>query len=170
MRWVEDTGRQPACAAAEAANVAWCTLIPVSWICGAVSLCGNPSSNSRCATPPSIPPSTPAQPAHRARGIIYSAVKVACSGCPFHRDAAARYLKCSSNSCRKPTKSVRRRRTAPPVRGATIVTPLVDRAYAARPMLAASSAARCMLDDISFVTVLCSSTAAAVAVTYSLTF
>jgi len=58
----------------------------------------------------------------------------------------------------------------PPVRGATIVTPLVDRAYAARPMLAASSAARCMLDDISFVTVLCSSTAAAVAVTYSLTF
>ena len=33
----------------------------------------------------------------------------------------------------------------------------------------ASAAARCMLDDISLVTVLCSSTAAAVAVTYSLT-
>src|SRR6266540_117650 len=33
----------------------------------------------------------------------------------------------------------------------------------------ASAAARCMLDDISPVTVLCSSTAAAVAVTYSLT-
>ncbi len=38
-----------------------------------------------------------------------------------------------------------------------------------RPMLAASAAARCMLDDISLVTVLCSSTAAAVAETYSLT-
>ena len=37
-------------------------------------------------------------------------------------------------------------------------------------MLAASAAARCMLDDISLVTVLCSSTAAAVVVTYSLTF
>ncbi len=35
---------------------------------------------------------------------------------------------------------------------------------------AASAAARCMLDDISLVTVLCSSTAAAVEVTYSLTF
>jgi LysR family hydrogen peroxide-inducible transcriptional activator len=35
---------------------------------------------------------------------------------------------------------------------------------------AASAAARCMLDDISPVTVLCSSTAAAVEVTYSLTF
>jgi hypothetical protein len=34
---------------------------------------------------------------------------------------------------------------------------------------AASAAARCMLDDISPVTVLCSSTAAAVEVTYSLT-
>ena len=41
--------------------------------------------------------------------------------------------------------------------------------YAAMPMLAASSAARRMLDDISLVTVLCSSTAAAVDVTYSLT-
>jgi len=38
-----------------------------------------------------------------------------------------------------------------------------------RPMLAASAAARCMLVDISLVTVLCSSTAAAVDVTYSLT-
>ena len=37
-------------------------------------------------------------------------------------------------------------------------------------MLAASAAARRMLDDISAVTVLCSSTAAAVEVTYSLTF
>lgn len=34
---------------------------------------------------------------------------------------------------------------------------------------AASAAARCMLEDISLVTVLCSSTAAAVEVTYSLT-
>ena len=41
--------------------------------------------------------------------------------------------------------------------------------YAACPMLAASAAARCMLVDISLVTVLCSSTAAAVDVTYSLT-
>ncbi len=38
-----------------------------------------------------------------------------------------------------------------------------------RPMDAASAAARCMLVDISLVTVLCSSTAAAVDVTYSLT-
>jgi len=38
------------------------------------------------------------------------------------------------------------------------------------PIDAASAAARCMLDDISLVTVLCSSTAAAVEVTYSLTF
>jgi hypothetical protein len=36
-------------------------------------------------------------------------------------------------------------------------------------MLAASAAARCMLVDISLVTTLCSSTAAAVEVTYSLT-
>jgi hypothetical protein len=36
-------------------------------------------------------------------------------------------------------------------------------------MAAASAAARCMLDDISAVTVLCSSTAAAVVVTYSAT-
>jgi hypothetical protein len=38
-----------------------------------------------------------------------------------------------------------------------------------RPMLEASAAARCMFADISLVTVLCSSTAAAVEVTYSLT-
>jgi hypothetical protein len=37
------------------------------------------------------------------------------------------------------------------------------------PMLAASSAARRMLEDISLVTVLCSSTAAAVDDTYSFT-
>jgi hypothetical protein len=42
-------------------------------------------------------------------------------------------------------------------------------ATAYRPMPAASAAARCMLVDISLVTVLCSSTAAAVDVTYSLT-
>jgi hypothetical protein len=36
-------------------------------------------------------------------------------------------------------------------------------------MLAASAAARCMLVDISLVTVLCCSTATAVDVTYSLT-
>jgi hypothetical protein len=42
--------------------------------------------------------------------------------------------------------------------------------YAAVPMLAASAAARRMLDDISLVTTLCSSTDAAVLVTYSLTF
>jgi hypothetical protein len=39
----------------------------------------------------------------------------------------------------------------------------------AAPMLAASAAAFCMPDDISLVTTLCSSTAAAVDVTYSLT-
>jgi len=42
-------------------------------------------------------------------------------------------------------------------------------AYARAAIAAASAAARCMLVDISFVTVLCSSTAAAVDVTYSLT-
>ena len=41
--------------------------------------------------------------------------------------------------------------------------------YAAMPMPAASSAARRMLEDISLVTVLCSSTAAAVDDTYSFT-
>jgi hypothetical protein len=44
------------------------------------------------------------------------------------------------------------------------------RVYAAWLMLAASAAARCMLEDISLVTVLCSSTAAAVEVTNSATF
>jgi hypothetical protein len=43
------------------------------------------------------------------------------------------------------------------------------RRYARCAIAFASAAARCMLDDISLVTVLCSSTAAAVAVTYSLT-
>src|SRR5713226_9455350 len=49
------------------------------------------------------------------------------------------------------------------------VPPRPGLATAYRPAPAASAAARCMLDDISLVTVLCSSTAAAVDVTYSLT-
>ena len=49
------------------------------------------------------------------------------------------------------------------------VPPRPGLATAYRPMPAASAAARCMLVDISLVTVLCSSTAAAVDVTYSLT-
>src|SRR6185312_13445909 len=46
---------------------------------------------------------------------------------------------------------------------------MTEQAQAACPMLAASAAARCMPVDISLVTALCSSTAAAVDVTYSLT-
>src|SRR5260363_65474 len=58
--------------------------------------------------------------------------------------------------------------SAPRVRQAAASQPTPDQAARADKAWA-SAAARCMLEDISLVTVLCSSTAAAVEVTYSLT-
>ena len=61
------------------------------------------------------------------------------------------------------------RHTKKPMRTLSRIGSIPWRRYARCAIAFASAAARCMLDDISLVTVLCSSTAAAVAVTYSLT-